>query len=132
MAELRRTKQRQAIQDVLSILSGFSSAKEIHEALNSRGESVGLSTVYRNLVSLSDAKEVDTIRSEDGEVRYRLCDTGHHHHHLVCENCRRTVEIDSSAMENWAEDVAAKHGFSAVSHTIEIFGVCQKCAKLQP
>ena len=35
--------------------------------------------------------------------------------------------VDGGAAEAWATDVAAEHGFSDVSHTIEIFGVCQPC-----
>ncbi|MGV7571614.1 hypothetical protein PJL70_12580, partial [Mycobacterium kansasii] len=30
-------------------------------------------------------------------------------------------------VEAWAAEVAARHGFSDVSHTIEIFGNCADC-----
>ena len=37
------------------------------------------------------------------------------------------VEVAGGAAETWAAEVAREHGFSDVSHTIEIFGVCSKC-----
>jgi Fur family transcriptional regulator, ferric uptake regulator len=46
----------------------------------------------------------------------------------VCRTCGTTVEVEGAAAESWATEVAALHGFSDVSHTIEIFGVCADCA----
>jgi Fur family ferric uptake transcriptional regulator len=31
-------------------------------------------------------------------------------------------------VERWATRVAEDHGFTDVSHTLEIFGVCSSCA----
>jgi Fur family ferric uptake transcriptional regulator len=31
-------------------------------------------------------------------------------------------------VERWAERIAEEHGFSDISHTVEIFGVCRECA----
>ena len=122
----RNTRQRRAVAAILADLDGFASAQEIHDALRHRGESVGLSTVYRNLQSLADASEVDALRNDDGEVLYRQCSSGHHHH-LVCRSCGRTVEVEGPTVERWADGVAAEHGFSDVSHTLEIFGTCASC-----
>jgi Fur family ferric uptake transcriptional regulator len=45
----------------------------------------------------------------------------------VCRNCGSTVEVGDHEVEAWAAEVAARHGFSDVSHTIEIFGTCSDC-----
>lgn len=127
-AQQRSTRQRRAVSAILDDLSGFASAQQIHDTLSHRGEKVGLSTVYRNLQALVDAAQVDMIRADDGEVLYRRCNAGHHHHHLVCRSCGRTVEVSGSAIERWAEAVATEHGFIEVEHTIEVFGTCSSCA----
>jgi len=31
-------------------------------------------------------------------------------------------------VEKWAEKVAAENGFSEISHTVEVFGMCAGCA----
>ena len=122
----RPTRQRRAVATALQSFEGFRSAQEIHDLLRSNGETVGLSTVYRTLQALADGGEVDTLRTEDGEAVYRRC-SATHHHHLVCRICGRTVEVEGPAVEKWADGVAGRHGFTDVSHSLEIFGTCPDC-----
>jgi Fur family ferric uptake transcriptional regulator len=120
--QVRSTRQRAAVSAVLDELDGFRSAQDLHAMLRQRGEGIGLTTVYRTLQALSEAGEVDVLRTDDGESVYRRCSTGHHHH-LVCRSCGRTVEV-----ERWADRVATENGFVDVSHTLEVFGTCDACA----
>ena len=122
----RPTRQRRAVNAALAELDAFHGAQQIHDVLRRRGDSVGLSTVYRTLQALADAGEVDVLRIEDGETLYRRCSQGHHHH-LVCRVCGSTVEVEGAAVERWAETVAAEHGYADVSHTLEVFGTCAEC-----
>ncbi|WP_170323991.1 Fur family transcriptional regulator [Cryptosporangium phraense] len=123
----RTTRQRTAVMALLSEVEEFRSAQELHELLRHRGESVGLTTVYRTLQALADAEEIDVMRPPGGEHLYRRCSSGHHHH-LVCRVCGRTVEVAGPTVESWANKIAAEHGFADVSHTLEIFGTCAECA----
>jgi Fur family transcriptional regulator, ferric uptake regulator len=123
---VRSTRQRTAISKLLETLDEFRSAQELHDELRKRGENIGLTTVYRTLQSMAASGLVDTLRTDTGESVYRLC-SEHHHHHLVCRSCGSTIEIGGHDVEEWAERVAAQHGFTDVSHTIEIFGTCADC-----
>ncbi|MEV0156791.1 transcriptional repressor [Micromonospora sp. NPDC050686] len=125
---VRNTRQRSAVSALLAEVEGFHSAQDLYAMLRQRGERVGLTTVYRTLQGLADAGEIDVMRPPGGEHLYRRCSDGHHHH-LVCRSCGRTVEVAGPAVETWAERVAAQHGFSDVSHTLEIFGSCATCAR---
>ncbi|MGW7686062.1 Fur family transcriptional regulator [Kribbella sp. NPDC054772] len=124
----RSTRQRAAVAHALDKIDDFRTAQEIHQELRSAGEAVGLTTVYRTLQALADSREVDVLRTADGETAYRRCSQGHHHH-LVCRICGRTVEVEGPAVERWADKVAAEHGFADISHTLEIFGTCAECQK---
>jgi Fur family ferric uptake transcriptional regulator len=119
----RSTRQRAAVVELLSTVDDFRSAQELHDELRKRGDGIGLTTVYRTLQSLSEAGEIDVLRTDSGEAIYRRC-SAHHHHHLVCRLCGRTVEVEGPAVERWAEKIAAEHGFSEISHTVEITGTC--------
>ncbi len=121
----RKTRQRAAVDDILSDLTEFRTAQQIHDELRHQGDSIGLTTVYRTLQSMADAGEVDTIRTGD-ETSYRRCSIGHHHH-LVCRSCGRAVEVSGPAVEKWASAMADRHGFRDVSHDLEIFGTCGTC-----
>jgi Fur family ferric uptake transcriptional regulator len=127
----RSTRQRQAVLAALDEATSFCTAQELHDVLRHRGEKVGLATVYRSLQMMADAEEVDVIRSDAGEAAYRRC-SSKHHHHLVCRLCGRAVEVSGPAVEAWADRVAGQHGFSEVSHTVELSGVCQACSAAGP
>jgi Fur family ferric uptake transcriptional regulator len=124
----RNTRQKDAVRHALGEAIGFVSAQQLHAVLRSHGSTVGLATVYRALSDLAVSGEADTLQSKDGEWLYRACTTNHHHH-LICRKCGKTVEIEAKKLEIWADQVAEEHGFSAPSHTIEIFGNCTDCAK---
>ncbi|WP_040594676.1 Fur family transcriptional regulator [Timonella senegalensis] len=124
----RMTKQRAAIAELLESTHDFKSAQQLHDLLRERGETAGLATVYRTLQNLADAHELDVIRTEDGEMLYRMCERTEHHHHLVCRSCGKTIEIDGPTVEEWAAMVGGNFGFSDIEHTIELFGTCQECA----
>jgi Fur family ferric uptake transcriptional regulator len=125
----RNTRQRAEILILLDEASDFQSAQRLFLALKDKGARVGLTTVYRTLQILAEAEEIDTMRLPNGEQLYRRCNRPTHHHHLVCRECGRTEEIAGPAIERWAHTVAAEHGYTDVSHTIDIFGLCPRCAR---
>lgn len=122
----RNTWQKDAVRHALGEATGFVSAQQLHLVLRNHGSTIGLATVYRALADLAVVGDADVLNSSDGELIYRACATGHHHH-LICRKCGSTVEIDATRVENWADAVAAEHGFAETSHTIEIFGICAAC-----
>jgi Fur family ferric uptake transcriptional regulator len=124
---LRPTRQRRAISAAMETFEDFRSAQEIHALLADLGEPVGLSTVYRTLQTLAEVGEIDALRTESGESIYRRC-SATHHHHLVCRTCGATVEVEGPTVEKWTRSIAAAHGYSDVSHTLEIFGTCGSCS----
>jgi Fur family ferric uptake transcriptional regulator len=122
----RSTRQFQAVAAELATSEDFRSAQDIHAAMRARGESIGLATVYRALQSLVEFGDADILKSGSSEAAYRQCSRSHHHH-LVCRWCGRTVEVRGPAVETWADKTAAQHGYTEVSHTLELFGTCAAC-----
>ena len=104
----------------------FASAQSVYQLLRKDGESTGLATVYRTLQKAAARNTVDVLRKDDGEALYRFCETGHHHH-LVCTSCGKTIEVEGSSVERWANTVAKNNGFRKMSHVVELFGLCAKC-----
>jgi Fur family ferric uptake transcriptional regulator len=127
----RSTRQRSAISALLDESKGFRSAQDLHAELRERGDAIGLTTVYRTLQSMADAEAVDVLRTDSGELIFRKCSDSHHHH-LVCRICGFTVEVEEPGVETWAHRAGRAHGFTEVSHTVELFGVCAECAAGRP
>jgi len=125
----RNTWQREAVREALGTSEGFVSAQSLHSNLRDSGSAIGLATVYRALADLATEGEADSLQQE-GESLYRACTPGSHHHHLICRNCGLTVEIEADAVETWAQQVAAEHGFTQPNHIVDVFGLCADCTKL--
>lgn len=125
----RLTRQRTAIIEVLA-KGGFRSAQDWHDLLRHDGSPIGLATVYRALQSLAEMGEVDSVVTDSGETLYRRCDSAiSHHHHLRCRECGAAEDIDIPTFEDWAAEIAARHGYARIEHTVELTGVCGACAQ---
>src|SRR5215831_7822452 len=114
------TARRDAVRQALASAGTFVSAQDLHARAPAAGSRIGLTTVYRALAAMAGAAEADVLTA-GGQQVYRACDSGEHHHHLVCRSC-------GTAVERWAEATAGAHGFVDVTHTVEIFGTCHDCA----
>ena len=42
-------------------------------------------------------------------------------------SCGRGTEVELPDLERWAETTASDLGYTDVTHTVEIFGVCADC-----
>lgn len=125
----RITCEGQAVLSIVDSSENFRSAQDIHAQLRAAGEAVGLTTVYRHLALLTDDGQLDALQTADGELVYRRCRSSHHHHHVVCRQCRRGIEVELPDLEEWAEATAHTLGYTDISHTVEIFGLCSTCRK---
>ncbi len=87
-----------------------------------------MATVYRTLQALADAGVLRTFQTPGGEMAYKVCEPGHHHH-LICTRCGNVEEIPSCEVEEWASAVARKRGFAVDSHQADIYGTCARCGR---
>jgi len=124
----RNTWQKEAVLQALATSKGFVSAQQLHKRITDSGTVIGLATVYRTLNALVKDGLADSLVNTTGESLFRDCSKDHHHH-LICNVCGIAVEIEADEAEAWASKIASEHGFTDVSHTIEIFGVCESCEK---
>ena len=123
--ELRRTRQRAVIWQYVGDTSEFQTAQQIFDRLRAQGTPVSLPTVYRTLASMTESGDLDHLIT-DGQTAYRRC-SAHHHHHLVCRSCGRTIELVDTPVEQWAAAVAQEYGFADITHVTEITGLCPAC-----
>ena len=89
---------------------------------------VDASTVYRTLGSAAALGLVSETDMGSGDTEFEWIGKDRHHH-LICRSCGKTVEFEGPELERWAEEVARSARFHDVSHTVEIFGTCEDCAK---
>jgi len=125
---LRMTRQRSLIVDAFLRSGSHLSSEDLYNLVKKKDPSIGQATVYRTLRLLSESGVAREVDFGDGMARYEHGFGREHHDHLICERCRRSVEVLDPRIEELQERLARKHGFRIKGHKLDIFGVCRECA----
>ena len=99
------------------------SAEDIYRLLLSENLEIGLATVYRVLTQFEQAGILSRNYFETGKAVVEL-NEGSHHDHLVCIDCGRVEEFQDDEIEKRQHEIADRHGFEIVDHTLAIYGRC--------
>lgn len=108
------------------------SVAAILEELAARGLSPNKTTIYREFERL---KAEGVLREVliDGKTQYvELVNEDDHHHHLICTVCKRLEDFDPTPeIEKRIDELTGLVGretrFGEMSHSVDFFGICQKC-----
>lgn len=126
----RYTANRKAVVDVLCTLPGPATIAE----LLASGDELAQSSTYRNLVVLEEVGVVHRIVTSDDHARFELTEeiTGHHHHHLICEQCGRIIDVTletdiEAALQEALGNAAAANSFTGLHHRVDLMGTCSTC-----
>ena len=125
----RYTAGRRAIVDLLVSAGHPVSIGDIAERL----PDLPRSSAYRHLVDLHAAGLVRRITAHDEYTRFELAeDLTEHHHHLLCVNCGKVIDVTLPAgFEEQAgaaiSRLAAAEGFEPHSHRLDVLGLCAAC-----
>jgi len=124
-AGYRITPQRQAI---LKILEASDRPLNVEEIL-SRMEICrsGIPTVYRNLRQFAEQGLIESIIGSDQAMRFVRCRSPKHHHHVQCEGCGKTVEVEGCSIYRALNSMATRSGFRITRHQFQLFGLCPEC-----
>lgn len=96
------------------------SAEDIYKELIESEEDIGLATVYRVLTQFEAAGLVTRHNFEGGHSVFEL-DDGEHHDHMVCVDSGEVVEFVSEEIERLQEEIAEKHGFELLDHSLVLY-----------
>ena len=121
-AGLKVTAPRLKILDVLQSAGedAHMSAEDVFKTLLEQGEDVGLATVYRVLTQFEQAGLVSRHHFDSGlSVFERSSDD--HHDHMVCTETGQVVEFYDEMIEKLQHQIAEKHGFELVDHSLVLY-----------
>jgi Fur family transcriptional regulator, ferric uptake regulator len=128
-AGLKRGGARDRVIDLLAAQPCALSVVEIEDALRASDEPApGRASIYRVLDLLAEHGLVERIAVGDGQTRFeQVLPDGHHHHHLVCEQCGRLVAFDDAGLERAIDALSTRLGVRVDSHDVLLRGCCQRC-----
>jgi Fur family ferric uptake transcriptional regulator len=119
---------RTAVIELLAAEGGCIDAEQVGARLQEQGRSVGTASVYRALGLLAELGLLRKVAVAGAPVRFELVHPdGHHHHHIVCDGCGRTVAFTDEALERAIHDVSRRASFDVRGHEITLHGICEAC-----
>lgn len=104
------------------------SAEDVSKALSDTGDDVALATIYRVLTQFESAGLLTRHHFEGGHSVFEL-NEGEHHDHLVCVQCGQVKEFIDEVIESRQQLIAEQANFKMTDHSLNIYGICQKCQK---
>jgi Fur family ferric uptake transcriptional regulator len=124
---LKLTAERQAVFDELFARHEHFEADELLVRLRARHQKISRATIYRTLELLVDSGIVGRVRIGESGYRYERLRAGEHHDHLICIECGRVIEFMEPRIESLQDEVCARYGFLALSHSHQMRGICRQC-----
>jgi Fur family ferric uptake transcriptional regulator len=127
-AGLRVTDHRVTVLSLVAKMKQPITVYEIVEMLRKKHD-IDQATVYRNLSSLHESGLLRRLDFNHGHAHYEL-ETGRASHQLVCDKCETIEKIEGISVDDAVKKMLkkSKKFKNTTTHSIEIYGLCKKCA----
>ncbi len=121
---VRKTKQREAILEVLRSTTSHPTADWVYQEVRKQMPQVSLGTIYRNLKVLSEHGEIQELCFGSAQAHFDADPDDHYH--FVCERCGAIDDLDLEVVTKLETKVEEK-GYQVNSHRLEFYGLCPAC-----
>lgn len=125
----RKSRQREKIYELIKSRMDHPTAQWVYETLKKEMLSLSIGNVYRNIKILSEQKRIISREFGDGIEHYDAITEIHYH--FVCEKCKTVSDFSMQIQDIITEKARKMSKHSIKGHTIQFFGICEKCKKLK-
>lgn len=120
---MKMTPQRIAIMGYLDGNVTHPGAADIYGALHEQFPTMSLATVYNTMETLKEQGMVAELSIDPAKKRFDP--NVEAHHHLICIECKKIVDIFTEFPLGLTED--EKHGFEIIGNQVDFYGICGDC-----
>lgn len=124
-AGLKVTQSRIALLSLLEKHNRPVDVPHLLSDLKEKAVTADQATVYRILDAFYKKGLIDRLDFGEGKFRYEV--KGKDHHHFICEKCGWIEDLSECSIQDLEKDITQKKGFLIRHHSLEFFGVCNKC-----
>jgi len=125
----RLTGPRRSVAELIAKRDGHFTAADLIADARRQRPGMGRATIFRTLELLTKVNALERLDLPSGEHAYVSCEPEQHHHHVVCRQCGRSVEVEDSGLQSVVSEIALRSGYLIDDHRLELFGLCPNCAK---
>ena len=121
--KLKFTPERAVILDAVLRKVGLFEAESVATDVKQAGPRVSRATVYRTLTHLQDAGILKQVLFGNKQSYYEVLAGRQGHDYLICVETGKVIEFDSERLRQLRDEICRQHGFEALSHRFQIFGI---------
>jgi len=125
MANLKYSRQREAIKEYLAHTREHPTADTVYMSIREAFPNISLGTVYRNLNLLVDTGDIIKISSADGGDRFDG-DTSPHYH-FFCASCGKVIDLNLDNIDQITQIANGQFNGIIESHETIFYGKCPDC-----
>lgn len=127
--DIKKTKQREEIFQIITSSKGPVSATEIYSKLLQTTEDTALaiSTIYRALSVFEEKGYVTKSFLTGKDMAYYEWNDGMHRHYAICLSCHKLLPLNCCPIKN--PELQATN-FTVTGHKFELYGYCKSCRPL--
>ena len=122
----RNTFQKQIILDSIKNTKIHPTASDLYDMLSKVDNTIGKSTIYRNLNQMVDNGDIKIITTHNGSKRYD--GDMEDHDHFICSKCGRVLDLGNDT-SNDTTPIEKKYKFKIVNKNTIYEGICENCLK---
>ena len=123
------TVQRRTIFEAVLVRQDHPTADQVYNAVRGRLPGVSRTTVYRVLDTLVRMGVINRISHPGAAARFDA--KVHQHHHLVCLQCGKIIDLEDQRLNELALPTVATQGYRIDEFHIHFRGTCPACLKKQ-
>ncbi len=121
----KRSRQREAILEVLRMTKVHPTADWVYNEVRKEIPNISLGTVYRNLARLSEDKNIIKLGLGTGVEHFDGCVEPHYH--AVCTCCGAISDIEAKQMMELNDWASKQFNGEIYEHSAVFYGKCEKC-----
>lgn len=121
--KLKQTPQRLAIINFLENNKNHPTVEDIYKAIVVQFPTISLATVYKTIETLKNLGMIREITIDPDKKHFDP--NTFTHHHLICTECKRIVDIDIDFDIKLPDDYVSD--FEISGNHIEFYGICSSC-----
>lgn len=123
---MRNTRVRRAVTEILETAPAPLSLRDLHDRVRRELPATAYSTIFRLAERLEREGRIVRVDWRERGSRFEWAGRGHHHH-IVCDDCGRSVDLEDRDLGFSERRIQSRTGFRVTHHSIELEGTCADC-----